>query len=879
MNADIQSGLRIRHVAPANTICRQRASRAAHRFYGSIFALSLASLVPNLALAQTASPPAADVPNTQEPEKREEIVVTGVPPAENIMPTQHSSSSIYGLDLNVMDTPRNTTMLSKEQLQAINIEDPRSFSYLTSSSYTDSAFGGPNVPRIRGQYGDIFYNGMRSSFTTTGYGAPLSFNSIETINITKGPASVIAGPGPGVGGSADFITKRPSLSTESGQATFEFDTLDVHRWNIDYSDPVIPGELAYRFSYSGEDNGSHFYTHYLDQQSLYGAVTWSPDDKYSFDFNTEAVISNYEENVGVNRVNQNLIDNGSYLTGAPIQGFQITGPFTFDPSQKCPCQSAYALIFGNPTYKVGSPGNPFSPVYGILTEYRLGKAVHLDPRITLDETPGTSAHAFLYNAQFIQKYQFNDNVDIENNTFFDYENRDNQAMYYFADSAKDTYTLESKTQLHLKYDTPISSDGAYNLNNDVIVGGTIRYAHVNVIGNFSNEPAGVYDLSTNPNLWFFSPSAQSGGDAVPYISADGRTQYGVPGRDSVNAGSTGISDLIDLGAFFEDRISFTDQLSLLLGGREDIVQNDVKDPLTAPFITPLPREHSTAWFGLGNFNISPVYQFANWGSAYLTYDYAQNVSGAGSDGGVGTFGFIPDKKILQQTSRLYEGGLKFNLLNNTLFIGTAVFDQERMIPNGLAGDSSSQARINGAEFEVNYQPERHFFMTASYSYVRTRLSQAIGFYNYPAQPGLNVDGAGLFAKFLPGQDFQDPGIPEHVFNFLGNYRFDSGFGFTFGAQVTGPFYTSTSGYLDSVNSLFVPKSVQKAGYYFQSPRVPWQYTLNAAVFYDTGPYEFKFSIFNLTDQANWEGSNPLYGNDFLVHSNPIDFDFMMKVKF
>ena len=124
---------------------------------------------------------------------------------------------------------------SKEQLQAVNIQDPRSFSYLTSSSYTDSAFGGPNVPRIRGQYADVFYNGMRSSFTSTGYGAPLSFNSIETINITKGPASVIAGPGPGVGGSADFITKRPEMSEFAGEGEFFVEPGNAYgQWHQDW---------------------------------------------------------------------------------------------------------------------------------------------------------------------------------------------------------------------------------------------------------------------------------------------------------------------------------------------------------------------------------------------------------------------------------------------------------------------------------------------------------------------------------------------------------------------------------------------------------------------------------------------------------------------
>jgi outer membrane receptor protein involved in Fe transport len=869
MNADAQSNPRNRCVADARSLDWQvRATLNKGWLQVAIFALSLGSLVPATAFGQTAPAPAPDAND-----KREEIVVEGVPPAENIMPTARPTASVYGLDLGVMETPRNTTILSKEQLQAVNIQDPRSFSYLTSSSYTDSAFGGPNVPRIRGQYADVFYNGMRSSFTSTGYGAPLSFNSIETINITKGPASVIAGPGPGVGGSADFITKRPEMSEFTGEGEFTFDTLGARRWTFDVGGPIIANELGYRVSYSGEDSDSYFTTHFKDQQSLYAAVSWLPNDDYSIDFNTEGVYSNYEEDVGVNRVNQQLIDNGTYLTGVPIQGVQATAPGGGP--------SPYAIIFGGaPPYGVGSRGNPFSPAYGILTEYILGKPVQLNDKITIDETPGTSAHSFVYNAQAIQKYHFNDDFTLENNTFFDYENRDNQAMYYYADSARNTFSIESKTQLDMKYDLPITGgDDGFALKNNTVVGGTIRYAHVNYIGNFNNEDVGVYDLSKNPNTWFFAPSAQIFGDAYPYSSADQRIQYGVPGRDTTDAGNTAVSDTIDLGFFIENKTQVTDQLSLVFGGRLDLVQNNAHDPLGPDILNGLPRDHSTAWYGLGNANFSPVYQFAPWGSFYLTYDYAQNVSGAGGDGALGTFGQVPDKTLLQQTSRLYEAGLKFNLLNKSLFISTAAFSQQRLVPSGQGNASTSLARLTGLEAEVNYQPERHFFATASYSYLRTRLDTSTGFYNYPAQPGLNVDGAGLFAVWAPDQHFNDPGIPQHVFNFLGNYRFDSGLGFRFGVQVTGPFDTTTSGYIDVADSLFVPQSVVKAHGYFQSPRVPWQYTMNAAVYYDTGPYEFKLAIYNLTDQQNWEGSSPFYGNDFIVHSDPIDAEFTVKVTF
>jgi outer membrane receptor protein involved in Fe transport len=875
MSEDAQSNPRRRYIADAKSHDHSASWPTKPGWlHGAIFALSLTSLVPGVAIAQTETAQATPAPATHSgpdaDNKREEIVVEGVPPAENIMPTARPTQSVYGLDLGVMETPRNTTILSKEQLQAVNIQDPRSFSYLTSSSFTDSAFGGPNVPRIRGQYADVFYNGMRSSFTSTGYGAPLSFNSIETINITKGPASVIAGPGPGVGGSADFITKRPEMSQFTGEGEFTFDSLGSRRWTFDVGGPIIDGDLGYRISYAGEDSDSYFTTHFKNQQSLYAAASWLPNDDYSLDFNTEAVYSNYEENVGVNRVNQALINNGTYLTGAPIQGSQLKGPFGG-------LGASQFLFDFTPPYNVGSKGNPFSPVFGILTMYRLGNPVQLDDKITIDETPDTTAHSFVYNAQAIQKYRFSDDLTLENNTFFDYENRDNQAQYYYADSSRNSFSIESKTQLDAKFDLPISND--FTLNNDTVVGGTIRFAHINYIGNFNNEPVGVYDLSKNPKDWVFAPSAQIFGNAFPYSSADQRIQYGVPGRDSTDAGNTAVSDLIDLGFFIENKTQITDQLSLVFGGRGDLVQNNAHDPLGGPVFNGLLQNHSTAWYGLGNANFSPVYQFAPWGSFYLTYDYAQNVSGAGGDGTVGTFGQVPDKTLLQQTSRLYEAGLKFNLLNNSLFISTAAFSQQRLVPSGQGNASNTLARLTGFEAEANYQPERHFFATASYSYLRTRLASAVGFYNYPAHPGLNVDGAGVFAVWQPGQSFNDPGIPQHVFNFLGNYRFDSGLGLRLGVQVTGPFDVSQSGYINVAESAFVPRSVVKANGYFQAPRIPWQYTINASVYYDTGPYEFKLAIYNLTDQENLEGSSPFYGNDFIVHSDPIDAEFTVKATF
>ncbi len=804
-------------------------------------------LYASAALADQAADPSKPV--------EEEVIVTAVPVNENVLPTSISSSSTYGIDLNVMDTPRNATILSRAQLDSVNIQDTRSFSYLTSSSYTDSAFGGPNIPRIRGQYGDVFFNGMRSSFTSNGYGAFLSFNSIETVNITKGPASVMGGPGPGVGGSVDLITKLPNVQEFTGTASVDFSTTDQRRWSLDFGGPIAGTSMAYRISYSGEQSDSYFIGHFFDEHSLYGALVAQPNSDYSVRFNSEATIQNYEENVGVNRVNQQLIDNGLYLTGAP----------------------------------------PLSQVSGFGTDVIMGNPVKLNPRITIDEAPGTSGHSFLYNAQAIQTLQLGDGADIENNTFFNYENRDNQAMYYYADDAKDTFSIENRTAYQRKFSTPVGDNGL-SFDSSINAGFTMRYAHVNYISNFNNESVSVYDISGNPANWIFPVSAEAGGGAFPYVSADGRIQYGVPGRDPVNAGDTQVSDTYDIAAFFEHRIQFIPEVSLLYGARYDLVHVDELDPLGPDVYDGLWKYHSTAWYGLANGNLSPVYQFAPWGTFYLTYDYTQNISGSAGDGGVGTFG-QSDRAALQQTSRLYEAGLKFNLLDNKLFAGSALFNQQRFVPTGPDGTSTSKAKITGIETELNYQPERAFYATASYSYIRTRLDSAAGFYNFPAQEGLNVDGGGTGVAFSGGQHFNDPGVPQHVFNFLGNYRFNSGLGFRMGVQVTGPIDTTTSGYLNLaqmvnnwsylgittpkqlVSNGLLPASVLADNGYYKSPQIPWQYTLNASVYYETGPYLITLSLYNLTNQNNWESSDPYYGNDFIVRADPFSADLSVKIKF
>ncbi len=791
----------------------------------------------------------------------EEIVVNGIKRGELIMPTTVTSESAYGLDLGVMDTPRNNTVLSKVQIDALNVQNPGGFSSLTSSAYSDASFGQPNVPRIRGQLADVFFNGMRDSFTLNGYGAPMSFVMVDSIDIVKGPASVQGGAGAGVGGSIDITTKMPSLGKFSASFDAEIDSQQKRVVGFDVGGP-LGSNLAGRATFISNDSGSYYYDMFFHQQQLYVALVDQVTANYTVSLNGSFVDTKYRENDGINRLNQALIDNGTYLTGAP----------------------------------------PLSEVEGFGTLVNLTGSVQLGRRVIIDEPAGTDAHSQHAMLQAIQTYRVNDNFSIVNNTFYDYINRYNQTQDYYADTAEGSYTIENKTDFKVGFNLG-------SLENQIDAGFTYRYAHVLDIQNYVNEPVSVFDLSQDPSTWIF-PAANQGpsGGAVLYTAAFGHQQYGVAASNFITPNTTVNSNLQDAAIFLEHRLQISPQWSVLYGLRGDVVQLNDSDPLFAQVLADPavswsynggPQSQHTAWYGLYNGNISVVYSPNSWMSGYLTYNKAQYVDANDNDGSVAALGLDATTQLRQKTL-LEEAGLKFDLLGKALFISAAGFKQERTVPTGAGGMIKSQAHITGGEIELNYQPDPHFFATASYSYLHTTLDTPAGFWNFPAQPGSNIDGAGESIVFEPNQTFIDPGVPEHLFNALVSYKTDTGLGFQANLQVTGPIQTTQAGAVDvaatqanlvntfgpdsfvglpsGVALAALPASIVSSGYY-RPPTIPWQFTLNAGVFYTfLQHYTVKFEVYNLTDERNLQNDYSFYGNDFLTVIPPRSYDLTFTAK-
>ena len=433
-----------------------------------------------------------------------------------------------------------------------------------------------------------------------------------------------------MGGVVDLLTKRPSLDDFTTEVRVTLDTINNRRWMVDIGGPVIPGKLGLRISYSGEDSGSYFYGHYFHKSAVYAALRWRPNDNYQLDFNTEINVEEYTENVGVNRVNQQLIDHGTYLQGAPDGNQCFTTFFTNPTAPFCPSGASAGI-------PIGSPSNPYSPVLPILTEVMLTTPVQLNPKITIDQTPGTNARAVMFNVQAIQTLSLGGNLTLENNTFFNYLNSDNQDSYYFADNSNGSWTIENRTDLTGNFKFHL---GSWGIGNQFVTGIDCRFAARQLHHRFQRRD-GVC----------LRPDRQSGAvELQRRLSADLRRRLPLPvgvrshsvwrsGRAiRPTASNTGISDLWDVGYFFQDRMELSRQFSFLFGGSHR------RDPGSSPRIRcpASPPTSATARFRrnippasmVRNVNVSLVWRPQNWISTYLTFDWTQSLNPNGGVGGV-----------------------------------------------------------------------------------------------------------------------------------------------------------------------------------------------------------------------------------------------------
>ncbi len=771
--------------------------------------------------------------------KMDRFDVSDVPVEQNIIQTSRPINSIYGSDRSLLDTPRSATIISREQLYAISIQDVRDFSKLTASSYTRSNFGAPTTPDLRGQIADLFQNGMRVGLSSNGNGVPINFNSVESVTILKGPATAVYGASQYVGGYADLITKRPTFDGAKGSVSFTVGSYDVYRWTADYNTPVDE-KTAVRVSYSGEASKGYDIYNKKNTQALYAAITHRRDDRYSIFANAEVFLADYTENFGVNRPTQELIDHGIYQTGINSNPAPISTPFGNDYVDANgnplgfgdgPGGSEVIGVVGGTPAPISDPQNSRWVVSGFpyVNRIALGPKVKLDRKMRL-LGPDDDSDAVTFNAQVIQTFTPGPDVEVSNNSFFRYVRRNTLSSYSYSEIIDPSFSFENRSELRKKIDALFINTGL-----------SLRYQQVKAYNDFFNEPANVWDLTKDLAYasYFNSVNSPSPFTQVPVPGWNGR--YFTPDN-----GDSGISKAFYISPFAQTEWKITDNFSLDAGARVDVLSISYSDP--AGF---LPGDKVTV--GLPNYNVSANYKVAANIATYATYNWSQNpVGSTGNGGGLTTAGSANfSNRNLRNESELMEAGLKYTTPSGKAFVSASVFHQTR---DNLQQDRSVvQLKGQGFELEGNYQPTKNFYLTAGYSYTHATV-------NAPQFDVGNTDLTPATWRYflLPANtELRRQGVPRNLVNLLATYKHDSGFGATLGG-------VWTSNILNNVAGTLV---------------IPEQYSLDLTFFYVRKSYELKLAFLNVTDEENWSAPNEVYGNESIVADLPARAELTLKYKF
>lgn len=435
--------------------------------------------------------------------------------------------------------------------------------------------------------------------------------------------------------------------------------------------------------------------------------------------------------------------------------------------------------------------------------------------------PGDDSLGRNFKLQAIQKFTPEPDLAITNNNLFTYTRRETRSSYYYNEVIDPTITLQSKWDIQKKFD-----------DNLLVAGVDLKYQQTKSYSFFGYEPANVWDITKDHN----------GIDATHIVSGVATPTPGYPNYYySTNSylGDGSDSWGASISPFLQTEFQLMDNLRLITGARAQVLHADITAQDT--------NAQDDVTIVLPSVNASLIYKVQPRISTYFTYNYSRNTAGAEANGG----GFVMtetdpvtndvigiNRSSFRTPAELFELGTKISLIEDKLFMGVAAYYQTfyRLPQGGPLAKYTNQ----GIEVDLNYQPNRNFFATFSYGYINSKTSNATD-----------------LLDFTSYTDIRTQGLPQHQFNALLSYTFNNGLGFTLSGTLA-----------SEINNNFAGTLV-----------IPWQYEIDASVFYSYKNWGFKLAVMNLTDEENWAAPNGLYGSQSILAEEGIRTEFTVTYRF
>ncbi|MEM9171692.1 MAG: TonB-dependent receptor plug domain-containing protein [Pseudomonadota bacterium] len=767
-------------------------------------------------------------PALAQEEEIDEIIVEG---SLDALPTQ-DVGSVFGLDKTLLETPRSASTISADQIARFDIRDIDELVSLSPGTFTQSFFGVAGSLDVRGTAGETYFRGVRRLDNPGNYPTPIGAS--DRIDIVRGPASVIYGPAK-IGGYLNFVPR--SARADDGQYLDDTEgaiSYTTGSWNRN----IVTGEVGGPATIGGrdfgyyayaevEDSGSYYQNTATDQTLLQLAIDHDVNDSLHLQFG--GMYHRYEGNqvAGWNRLSQDLIDNGTYVTGL-AQPLDTDGDGSISHSEY--------NVAGISQFFVGTGSvtqaaiNPLSALENPGVTTIDGSQVLVAPDDTLENDVLT-----LY---FDAIWETDSGWEFKNQLFYEgYENL-NENAYGFS-QFHDSHVVEDKFVIQNTWDTDV-------VTSTLQISPSIRFTDFSHGSDFFNEYFDRRDLTG------------------PSTARDRRllaTRSGTDYADRYDGDYTNLAVAV-VGDFV-----FTNGLGILVGARYDTVDvestsidADLGIYSGANDLFAEDTEDGISWTASLNWE-TPIGL-----TPYITVSEQSTVI-AGQGAEIQT-GAINDNGWFD-TSELQEIGIKGSLIDDTLYFALSIYEQERTDFNAQAIVTNQSNRTEGVEFEARWVITEKAVVTFGYTNIEVTnlntLENAGRFSFFGADDIPQIDPASVYGGQAIGIVFSQgeagarrAGMPENIYSLTGTYLFDSGI---------------------AVNASIVDVDSVSSGF-SQAVQLPGYTLVNAGLRYETDSWAFALTGKNLTDERYFRANFPnLFGSQIVLPELPRNWQASVSFRF
>ena len=239
--------------------------------------------------------------------------------------------TVFGLGKTLHETPRAAASLSADMLSLYGVERVTDFSNVSPGAFTASFFGLAASIDLRGSIADTHFRGIRRLTSSGGWESLIG--AAHRVDIVRGPASPIHGPG-SISGYLNVVPKTARadegrfIEAPTGEVT-----LSAASWNrfgveAERGGPMtLLGKPAGYHAFVLWEDADGYYNHHPGNRQFMTQATLVVDvrDNVWIEVGHQYQRWRGAEVGGWNRIDQALIDDGLYLSGAPLVNLDTDG--------------------------------------------------------------------------------------------------------------------------------------------------------------------------------------------------------------------------------------------------------------------------------------------------------------------------------------------------------------------------------------------------------------------------------------------------------------------------------------------------------------------------------------------------------------------------